>query len=105
MMTKEVDMMPRLRCCAAALAMIGAASCPVYGQGGKADVPEQSARARCVNSGKTQGLRGIDLRNHSQVCVEEEKLKCLKQAIAANVNGGRERRQYIRTCLGQTDQP
>jgi hypothetical protein len=44
-------------------------------------------------------MRGSERRDFTQVCVLEARLACLKQAIAERVQG-RERRDYIRKCLG-----
>ncbi len=59
--------------------------------------PFAARKTACRESGGTQGLRGADLADHIQLCVEEAKLGCLKQAIAQKVPRP-ERRTYIQTC-------
>ncbi len=59
--------------------------------------PFTARKASCRESGGQQGLRGADLADHIQLCVEEAKLVCLKQAIAQKVPRP-ERRAFIQTC-------
>jgi hypothetical protein len=45
-----------------------------------------------------QSLQGQDRKDQIQLCLEEARLECLKQAIAQKVVGS-QRRDFIRTCL------
>jgi hypothetical protein len=45
-----------------------------------------------------QVLQGQDRKDQMQLCLEEARLDCLKQAIAQKVIG-RERRDFIKTCM------
>ena len=52
----------------------------------------------CKEAGVKNGLRGPDLGDHIQVCVEEAKLACLKQAVAQKARGP-ERKDFMLKCM------
>jgi hypothetical protein len=53
-------------------------------------------RMTCRNS--AQALQGQDKRDQMQLCMEQARLDCLKQAIAKKVIGP-QRRDFIKTCM------
>jgi len=70
-------------------------------QPGRAPEAMRSARGMaCRQQQQAQGVRGQDLRDAVQVCVEEARLDCLKQAIAAKARGP-QRHSFIETCMNQ----
>ena len=54
-------------------------------------------RTSCRAEAESQGLRGQKLRDHVQLCVQQARLDCLKQAIDKNITG-RERVTFVRDC-------
>ncbi len=63
--------------------------------------PLSVKRAACKEAGTKAGLHGADLNDHVQVCIEEARLACLKQAVAQKVRGT-ERRDFILKCIDES---
>jgi len=54
----------------------------------------------CIEQGRSQNLRGPDLRDFASVCALEARLGCLKQAVAAKARGPA-RRTFINECMNK----
>jgi hypothetical protein len=65
-------------------------------RGGRQPDPK---RVVCRSKARQQGVRGQQLRDSIQVCVEEARLACTKKAIAQRLEGP-QRREFIRNCTG-----
>lgn len=61
-------------------------------------VPLAGKRLACKETGTKNGLRGAELQDQMQVCLEEAKLGCLKDAIAQKARG-KDRREFILKCM------
>jgi hypothetical protein len=64
-----------------------------------APAAEKKRMAACMQQGTAKGMRGLDLRDFTIVCVAEARLTCLKQAVAQKLRGP-ERKDFIGRCLG-----
>lgn len=71
---------------------------PTESEGGKPKGQTAAKRAACRGAGIKDGLRGQALSDHVQLCFEEAKLACLKDAIAKKVTG-KDRKDFIQKCL------
>ena len=60
--------------------------------------PLTGKKLACKESGAKNGLKGADLQDHMQVCLEEAKLACLKDAVAQKARG-KDRRDFIVKCM------
>ena len=49
---------------------------------------------------QSKGLRGQAARDAIQVCVEEQRLACVKEAVEKKIVG-EHRREFVRTCAGR----
>jgi hypothetical protein len=61
--------------------------------------PPPSKRASCRAQGQSQGLRGQQLKDQVQLCVQAARTACLNEAIAKNVRGP-DRKAFMRSCTG-----
>ncbi|HMN73374.1 MAG TPA: hypothetical protein PKA55_16050 [Rhodoblastus sp.] len=59
--------------------------------------PAVSKRANC--RAQASSLRGPERADSMQLCMEEARLDCLKQAIAEKVVGAA-RKDYLKSCVG-----
>ena len=55
-------------------------------------------RLACKESGAKNGLKGFDLQDHMQLCIEEARLACLKDAIAQKARG-KDRKDFMVKCM------
>jgi hypothetical protein len=56
--------------------------------------------ADCRGKAQAQGLRGQAARDAIQVCVEEQRLACVKEAVEKKIIG-EARRDFVRSCAGR----
>jgi hypothetical protein len=56
--------------------------------------------ADCRGQAQSKGLRGQAARDAIQVCVEEQRLACVKEAVEKKVVG-EHRREFVRACAGR----
>lgn len=62
--------------------------------------PKRAANPRrdeCRQSGTARGMRGPDLSSHIQICMQEARLSCMRQAADRRL-AGRDRRDFIKQC-------
>jgi hypothetical protein len=59
--------------------------------------PPPSKRASCRAQGQSQGLRGQQLKDQVQLCVQAARTACLNEAIAKNLRGP-DRKAFMRSC-------
>jgi hypothetical protein len=52
-----------------------------------------------MDKARQQGLRGQQMRDTVQLCMEEARLSCTKQAIEKKIPA-QERREFMRSCAG-----
>jgi hypothetical protein len=64
---------------------------------GAAPPPPPSKRASCRAQGRSQGLRGQQLKDQVQLCVQAARTACLNEAIAKNLRGP-DRKAFMRSC-------
>ena len=58
----------------------------------------------CRAQAQSKGLRGEELRDSVAVCVQEQRLACIKDAVAKKVVG-KERHEFMQTCAGRPNRP
>jgi hypothetical protein len=56
--------------------------------------------ADCRGQAQSKGLRGQAARDAIQVCVEEQRLACVKEAVEKKIVG-QQRREFVRACAGR----
>jgi hypothetical protein len=56
--------------------------------------------ADCRGKAQSQGLRGQAARDAIQICVEEQRLACVKEAVEKKIVG-ESRRDFVRACAGR----
>ena len=56
--------------------------------------------ADCRGQAQSKGLRGQAARDAIQVCVEEQRLACVKEAVEKKIVG-EHRREFVRACAGR----
>lgn len=54
----------------------------------------------CRAQAQSKGLRGQDARDSTAVCVQEQRLACIKEAVDKKIVGP-QRRDFMRTCAGR----
>jgi hypothetical protein len=54
----------------------------------------------CRANAQSKGLRGQPARDAIAICVEEQRLACLKEAVEKKIVA-QQRREFIRTCAGR----
>jgi hypothetical protein len=73
---------------------------PPGGRPGPANVPQANTKpVDCAAQARQQGLRGPAVRDSVQICREEQRLACLKEAVERKIVG-ETRRDFIRSCAG-----
>jgi len=72
---------------------------PAMARPGTANRQPNPMRAACMDKARQQGLRGQQLRDTVQLCMQETRLSCTKQAIDKNIPA-QQRRDFIRNCTG-----
>jgi len=74
---------------------------PSGGRPGPGNVPQANTKpVDCVAQARSQGLRGPAVRDAVQLCREELRLACLKEAIERKIAGDA-RREFLRSCAGR----
>lgn len=66
--------------------------------GAKVPGPLTGKKLACKESGAKNGLKGFELQDHMQLCIEEARLACLKDAIAQKARG-KDRRDFMVKCM------
>src|SRR5215204_6169073 len=54
----------------------------------------------CRGQAQAKGLRGQAARDAMQVCVEEQRVACVKEAVEKKIVG-EQRREFVRACAGR----
>jgi hypothetical protein len=54
----------------------------------------------CRAQAQSKGLRGQAARDAMEICVEEQRLACVKEAVEKKVVGAA-RRDFVRSCAGR----
>ena len=54
----------------------------------------------CRAQAQAKGLTGQELRDSVAICVQEQRLACIKDAVAKKIVG-KERREFMQTCAGR----
>ncbi|HZT27256.1 MAG TPA: hypothetical protein VFA57_16275 [Pseudolabrys sp.] len=54
----------------------------------------------CRAQAQAKGLSGQELRDSVAVCVQEQRLACIKDAVAKKIVG-KQRREFMQTCAGR----
>jgi hypothetical protein len=64
-------------------------------------VPQPNTKpVDCMAQARSQGLRGPAVRDAVQICREEQRLACLKEAVERKI-GGAARRDFVLNCAGR----
>jgi hypothetical protein len=78
-----------------------AATPPAATSPAASNVPTPSTPpADCRGKAQSQRLRGQAARDAIQVCVEEQRLACVKEAVEKKIIGA-QRREFVRACAGR----
>ena len=86
---------------AAAQTAPAAAPAPSAAPSAASSVPAPSTPpADCRGQAQSKGLRGQAARDAIQVCVEEQRLACVKEAVDKKIVG-EQRREFVRACAGR----
>jgi hypothetical protein len=72
---------------------------PAMGRQGAGGRQPNPRRVVCVNKARQQGLRGPQMRDAVQLCAEEARLACTKQAIEQKIPA-QQRRDFMKNCAG-----
>ena len=72
---------------------------PAMGRPGAGGRQANPRRVVCVNKARQKGLRGTEMRDNVQLCVEEARLACTKQAIEQKIPA-QQRRDFMKNCAG-----
>jgi hypothetical protein len=66
-----------------------------------ANIPQANTKpVDCIAKARSQGLRGPAVRVAVQICREEQRLACLKEAVERKI-GGPARRDFVLNCAGR----